>query len=113
MTLLPGARDDLVALRNLGVGIHADDAASALSAGLAGLVAGLHLKGVAEGVESEVQHRVLLEHGWSHAQGFLYGPPHPDPASRPTPATADGALPIASHAGGPAGDETSSGSGAV
>lgn len=56
-----------------------DDAASALSAGLAGLVNGLHLTGVAEGVETEVQHRILATQGWSHAQGFLYGRPRPQP----------------------------------
>jgi len=56
-----------------------DDAASALSSGLAGLVRGLHLKGIAEGVESEVQHRILLRHGWTHAQGYVYGRPSREP----------------------------------
>jgi len=56
-----------------------DDAASALSTGLAGLVNGLHLVGVAEGVETEGQHRLLLRQGWSHAQGYLYARPSPQP----------------------------------
>ncbi len=56
-----------------------DDAASALSTGLAGLVNGLHLQGIAEGVETEAQHRLLLRHGWSHAQGYLYARPAPEP----------------------------------
>ena len=56
-----------------------DDAANALSTGLAGLVSGLHLVGIAEGVESEGQHRVLLRQGWSQAQGYLYARPSPQP----------------------------------
>jgi len=56
-----------------------DEAANALSAGLAGLANGLHLTGVAEGVESESQHRLLLRQGWSHAQGYLYARPSPTP----------------------------------
>ena len=113
MSLLPGTHDDLLALRDLGIGLHVDDfgtgfssisllrdmpvtglkldasfvadvgevddAANALSAGLAGLVNGLHLTGIAEGVETEDQHRVLSAHGWSHAQGYLYGRPEPRP----------------------------------
>ena len=113
MTLLPGTHGQLLALRDLGVGIHVDDfgtgfssisllrdmpvtglkldksfvadlndddaAANALSTGLAGLVNGLHLTGIAEGVEFESQHRTLLGQGWSHAQGYLYGRPSPQP----------------------------------
>ena len=56
-----------------------DDASNALSTGLAGLVNGLHLMGIAEGVESKDQHRALLRHGWSHAQGYLYARPSPQP----------------------------------
>ncbi len=113
ISLLPGTREDLAALRALGVGIHVDDfgtgfssisllrdlpvtglkldarfvadlseednAVNALSTGLAGLVEGLHLVGIAEGVESEGQHRVLLQQGWRQAQGFVYGRPLPHP----------------------------------
>jgi|GEM_PF-710605 len=64
-----------------------DDAASALSTGLAGLVNGLHLSGVAEGVETEEQHRVLLRQGWSRAQGYLYARPSTEPVLT-VPATA-------------------------
>ncbi len=56
-----------------------DDTASALSTGLAGLVNGLHLTGIAEGVETEDQHRVLLRQGWNRAQGYLYARPSPEP----------------------------------
>ncbi len=59
-----------------------DDTASALSTGLAGLVNGLHLMGIAEGVETEAQHRVLLQQGWSRAQGYLYARPAPEPVFR-------------------------------
>ena len=113
MSLLAGTRADLIALRDLGVGIHVDDfgtgfssisllrdlpvtglkldasfvadlsedddAANALSTGLAGLVNGLHLVGIAEGVETKGQHRALLRQGWSHAQGYLYARPAPQP----------------------------------
>jgi len=64
-----------------------DDPASALSTGLAGFVNGLHLTGVAEGVETQEQHRVLLRQGWSRAQGYLYARPSPEPV-RTVPGTA-------------------------
>lgn len=54
-----------------------EDATNALSTRLAGLVNGLHLMGIAEGVESEGQHRILLRQGWSQAQGYLYARPSP------------------------------------
>ncbi len=54
--------------------------ANALAHGLAGLVEGLNLVGVAEGVETEVQAAMLLEQGWSHGQGFLFAQPAPQPA---------------------------------
>jgi diguanylate cyclase (GGDEF)-like protein/PAS domain S-box-containing protein len=56
-----------------------EDAASALSNGLAKLVNGLHLTGIAEGVETEDQHQVLLRHGWDRSQGHLYAPPSASP----------------------------------
>ncbi len=122
LSFLDGTREDLAALRDLGVGIHVDDfgtgfssisllrdlpvtglkldasfvwdltedddAASALSTGLAGLVEGLHLTGIAEGVETEGQHQVLLRQGWSRAQGYLYARPAAEPVltiPAPTP----------------------------
>ena len=64
-----------------------DDTASALSTGLAGLVNALHLTGIAEGVETEDQHRVLLRQGWSRSQGNLYARPAPAPVlTIPAPA---------------------------
>lgn len=53
--------------------------ANALAAGVAGLAAGLGLVGVAEGVETEEQARVLRSQGWAHGQGWLYGRPAPLP----------------------------------
>lgn len=41
-----------------------------LAAGLAGLVAGLGLDGVAEGVETARQAAALRAMGWQRAQGF-------------------------------------------
>jgi diguanylate cyclase (GGDEF)-like protein/PAS domain S-box-containing protein len=56
-----------------------DSAANALAAGVAGLAAGLSLDGVAEGVETRVQAATLLEQGWSHGQGYLFGRPEATP----------------------------------
>ena len=53
--------------------------AAALTAGLAGLVAGLQLVGIAEGVETSEQAQVLLDQGWVHGQGYLFGRPQPQP----------------------------------
>jgi len=113
LSFLEGTREDLMSLRDLGVGIHVDDfgtgfssvsllrdlpvtglkldatfvadlnedddADNALSTGLAALVDGLHLMGIAEGVETEAQHRLLLQQGWSRGQGYLYARPAPEP----------------------------------
>ena len=54
-----------------------DDGALALVRGLAGLANGLGLETVAEGVETEEQATILLEAGWTLAQGYLYGRPEP------------------------------------
>ena len=53
--------------------------ANALAAGVAGLAQGLHLVGVAEGIETEAQHRTLFEQGWTHGQGYLFGRPEAVP----------------------------------
>jgi EAL domain-containing protein (putative c-di-GMP-specific phosphodiesterase class I) len=34
---------------------------------------------VAEGIETEAQHRTLFEQGWTHGQGYLFGRPEPVP----------------------------------
>ncbi len=52
-------------------------AAQSVSAGLAGLARGMGVLGIAEGVQDEEQHRILVEHGWTHGQGRLYGAPAP------------------------------------
>ena len=61
-----------------------DSQANALSSGLAALCRSLHLEGVAEGVETDVQAAILRAHGWSHGQGYLFGRPEPDPLPRLT-----------------------------
>jgi diguanylate cyclase (GGDEF)-like protein/PAS domain S-box-containing protein len=53
--------------------------ANALAAGVAGLAQGLHLVGVAEGIETAAQHRTLFEQGWTHGQGYLFGRPEAVP----------------------------------
>jgi diguanylate cyclase (GGDEF)-like protein/PAS domain S-box-containing protein len=53
--------------------------AAALTAGLAGLVTGLRLVGIAEGIESTEQAQLLLDQGWIHGQGYLFGHPEPQP----------------------------------
>jgi diguanylate cyclase (GGDEF)-like protein len=56
-----------------------ESAANALAAGVAGLAQGLHLVGVAEGIETEAQHRTLFQQGWTHGQGYLFGRPEAVP----------------------------------
>ncbi|MBI1376161.1 MAG: EAL domain-containing protein [Frankiales bacterium] len=110
LSVIDQARDDLRALRDLGVGVHVDDfgtgyssisllrdlpvtglkldrsftahldddeTAGVLSEGLAALAAGLHLIGIAEGVETLDQARTLRRHGWTHGQGYLFSKPKP------------------------------------
>jgi diguanylate cyclase (GGDEF)-like protein/PAS domain S-box-containing protein len=56
-----------------------ESAANALAAGVAGLAKGLHLVGVAEGVETLEQARTLRAQGWAQAQGYLFGRPEAQP----------------------------------
>lgn len=56
--------------------------ADKLSAGLAKLVDGLGLAGIAEGIESEQQAAILARHGWQFGQGHLFGRPEPLTDSR-------------------------------
>jgi diguanylate cyclase (GGDEF)-like protein/PAS domain S-box-containing protein len=68
-----------------------DATARALAAGLAGLAAGLNLDGIAEGIETPEQARILSEQGWTYGQGYLFGRPAPMPpaarsGTRRTPA---------------------------
>jgi diguanylate cyclase (GGDEF)-like protein/PAS domain S-box-containing protein len=115
LSVLDSTREQLVALRALGSGLHLDDfgtgyssisvlqelpvtgikldrrfvrdlgvgesPAEVLAAGLAGLARGLHLMGVAEGIETIDQAHVLMRLGWTHGQGFLFGRPQPEPVT--------------------------------
>ena len=56
-----------------------DETARALAAGLSGLIQGLSLDGIAEGIETTEQAEILLAQGWVHGQGYLYGRPGPIP----------------------------------
>jgi diguanylate cyclase (GGDEF)-like protein len=70
-----GLKLDLSFTRHLGT----DATARALAAGLAGLVAGLNLDGIAEGIETPEQAEILREQGWTYGQGYLFGRPGPMP----------------------------------
>ena len=50
-----------------------------LAEGLARLGQGLGLVGIAEGVETEEQARILAAQGWPRGQGWLFGRPQPEP----------------------------------
>ncbi len=52
-----------------------------LSRGVAGLAQALGLIGIAEGVESADQARMVTELGWTHAQGYYFGRPTDVPAA--------------------------------
>jgi diguanylate cyclase (GGDEF)-like protein/PAS domain S-box-containing protein len=54
--------------------------ANALAHGLSGLVNGMHLTGIAEGIETEMQARILRAQGWNCGQGYYYGRPADVPA---------------------------------
>jgi EAL domain-containing protein (putative c-di-GMP-specific phosphodiesterase class I) len=56
---------------------RADARSIALARGLAGLAHGLDLVTIAEGVETQSQADLLVEHGWTLGQGYLYGRPAP------------------------------------
>jgi diguanylate cyclase (GGDEF)-like protein/PAS domain S-box-containing protein len=52
-----------------------DSQANALAQGLGGLVNGLHLTGIAEGIETRTQADILRAHGWQFGQGYYFGKP--------------------------------------
>lgn len=58
---------------------QADHPSEALATGLAGLVKGLHLTGIAEGIETAEQARQLHAIGWEHGQGYHFGRPGSEP----------------------------------
>jgi diguanylate cyclase (GGDEF)-like protein/PAS domain S-box-containing protein len=49
--------------------------ANALAHGLSGLVNGMHLTGIAEGIETQMQAHILRAQGWECGQGYYFGRP--------------------------------------
>ena len=49
--------------------------ANALARGVSGLVKGLHLTGIAEGIETQLQADILRAQGWELGQGYYFGRP--------------------------------------
>ena len=67
--------------RSFTVGVGEEDLASTrLAKALVGMAQGLGLETVAEGVETQVQARLLREQGWLYGQGWFYGKAVPLPA---------------------------------
>jgi diguanylate cyclase (GGDEF)-like protein/PAS domain S-box-containing protein len=58
--------------------------ANALAHGLSGLVNGMHLTGIAEGIETELQAHILRKQGWECGQGYYFGRPAAIPATNQT-----------------------------
>lgn len=56
--------------------------ANALTQGLSGLVKGMHLTGIAEGVETRMQADILAAQGWECGQGSYFGKPTGIPVTR-------------------------------
>ena len=53
--------------------------ANALAQGLGGLVNGLNLTGIAEGIETATQADILRAQGWECGQGYFFGRPAASP----------------------------------
>ncbi|HEY8619726.1 MAG TPA: PAS domain S-box protein [Dermatophilaceae bacterium] len=73
-----GVKLDLRFVHDLTAG---DSQANALAHGLSGLVEGMHLTGIAEGIETQMQADILRAQGWECGQGYYFGRPaaHPSP----------------------------------
>jgi diguanylate cyclase (GGDEF)-like protein/PAS domain S-box-containing protein len=67
-----GVKLDLRFVHDLTTG---ESQANALAQGLSGLVTGMHLTGIAEGVETELQANILRAQGWERGQGYYFGRP--------------------------------------
>ena len=67
-----GVKLDLRFVHDLTTG---ESQANALAHGLSGLVNGMHLTGIAEGIETELQADVLRAQGWECGQGYYFGRP--------------------------------------
>jgi diguanylate cyclase (GGDEF)-like protein/PAS domain S-box-containing protein len=73
-----GVKLDLRFVQDLTVG---DSQANALCQGLSGLVNGMHLTGIAEGIETQLQADILRAQGWHCGQGYYFGRPGPTPVT--------------------------------
>ena len=67
-----GVKLDLRFVHDLTAG---DSQANALAQGVSGLVEGMHLNGVAEGIETKMQADLLRAQGWECGQGYYFGRP--------------------------------------
>jgi diguanylate cyclase (GGDEF)-like protein/PAS domain S-box-containing protein len=67
-----GVKLDLRFVQDLTAG---DSQANALAQGVSGLVSGMHLTGIAEGIETQMQADILRAQGWECAQGYYFGRP--------------------------------------
>jgi diguanylate cyclase (GGDEF)-like protein/PAS domain S-box-containing protein len=75
-----GVKLDLRFVHDLTSGDSQDNA---LAQGLIGLVKGLHMTGIAEGIETRAQAEILRAQGWQCGQGYYFGSPDAmPPASR-------------------------------
>jgi len=73
-----GVKLDLRFVHDLTAG---DSRANALAQGVSGLVRGLQLTGIAEGVETKMQADILRAQGWACAQGYYYARAAAEPAT--------------------------------
>jgi diguanylate cyclase (GGDEF)-like protein/PAS domain S-box-containing protein len=73
-----GVKLDLRFVHDLTTGDSQDNA---LAQGLSGLVKGLHLTGIAEGIETQTQAEILRAQGWECGQGYYFGRPAPTPVT--------------------------------
>jgi EAL domain-containing protein (putative c-di-GMP-specific phosphodiesterase class I) len=62
-------------VRDIGTGSETED--GVLAAAIISLAHALHLKVIAEGVETDAQLHFLKRHGCDQVQGYLYGEPTP------------------------------------
>jgi diguanylate cyclase (GGDEF)-like protein/PAS domain S-box-containing protein len=69
-----GVKLDLRFVHDLTAG---DSQANALAHGVSGLVNGMHLTGIAEGIETQMQADILHGQGWEYGQGYYFGRPGP------------------------------------
>ncbi|NMM22665.1 MAG: EAL domain-containing protein [Phycicoccus sp.] len=58
-----------------------DSQANALAGGLNGLVKGMGLTGIAEGIETQMQADILRAQGWECGQGYYFGKPAATPVT--------------------------------